>query len=73
VRFDGKVKLEFHGARESSDGGLLAYRELDEALGLSGIPPDIRVVDTLNRSPWTRSSVSLRFTVTHYMAGHIGH
>jgi hypothetical protein len=35
VRFDRNVKLEFHGARVSSDGGSLAYRELDEALGLT--------------------------------------
>ena len=34
IGFKRKIKLEFHGARLTSDGGLLAYRELDEALGL---------------------------------------
>ena len=34
IRFNRKIKLEFHGAKLTSDGGLLAYRELDEALGL---------------------------------------
>ena len=34
IRFNRKIRLEFHGARLTSEGGLLAYRELDEALGL---------------------------------------
>lgn len=35
VNFDRRLKLQFHGAKPSSDGGLIVFRELDDALGLT--------------------------------------
>ncbi len=33
--FDRALRMEFHGAKVTSDAGLLAYRDLDEAFDLT--------------------------------------
>ena len=35
LSFNGRLRVDFQGARVTSDGGLILVRELDERLGLS--------------------------------------
>jgi hypothetical protein len=68
--YDRKLKLEFHGIKVTSDAGLLAYRELDEALGMtSAIDSELRDNRTEKN---TRHSIAalLRQSIYSRLAGY---
>ena len=57
VAFDKRIRLEFHGAKIASEGGLLLYRELDEALRLTDL--DKAVLATMSASTVDLSQIVL--------------
>src|ERR687884_1761937 len=70
VEFDRRLKLEFHGSRITSDAGLLAYRDLDDALGLTDLAGG--VLSECRRGTNTRhlSTGLLRQSVFGRLAGY---
>ena len=70
VAFDRRLKLEFHGARITSDGGLIAYRELDDALGLTATAASILTEGRCGRNIRHRLRGLLRQAVYGRLAGY---
>ncbi len=60
VHFDGKVGSEFYDETITSDTGLLAYRELDDALGLTAIAENKLLDGPFGKNTW--HSLGAHFT-----------
>ena len=70
VDFDRRLKLEFHGSRVTSDAGLLAYRELDDALGLTGVAGGIFQDSPTGKDGWHGMAGQFRQSVFGRLGGY---
>ena len=69
VGFDRRIRLQFHGAKVTSDAGLLAVTGLDRALGLTELVGSV-LVDAGGRNVQHGQVGLLGQTVYSHLAGY---
>ena len=70
VQFDRRLKLNFLGSKVTTDAGLLAYRELDEALGLTETGEELLADSRLGSNKQHRLVSLLRQSIYSRLAGY---
>ena len=70
VQFDRRLKLKFLGSQVTTDAGLLAYRELDETLGLTQIDAESLHDSRLGSNKQHRLVPLLRQSIYSRLAGY---
>ena len=70
VNFERRLKLEFHGSKVTSDAGLLAYRELDDALGLTEVAEYIFQDRRTGKNGWHGMTGQFRQSVFGRLGGY---
>src|SRR3954467_7706254 len=70
VTFDPRLKLEFHGSRVTSDAGLLPFRDLDDALGLTNLAREVLTDTRTGQNSRHTLIAQLRQSVFGRLAGY---
>ena len=70
VAFDHRLKLEFHGSKVTSDAGLLPFRDLDDALGLTDLAGEVLADTRTGQNSRHTLMAQLRQSVFGRLAGY---